>query len=118
MEVKEESEKFGLQLNIQETKIMTCRPITSWQIDGEKVETVTDFTLGGSKITANGDCSYEIKRCLLLCSNLGSVLKSRNITLLTKVHTVKAIAFPLVIYRCDSWTIKKAECQRTDAYKL
>ena len=101
---------------------MTSGPITSWQIDGEKVETVRDFIFLGSKITADGDCSHEIKRHLLLgrkaMTNLGSVLKSRNITLLTKVHTVKAIAFPLVIYRCDSWTIKKAECQRIDAFKL
>ena len=101
---------------------MTSGPITSWQIDGEKVETVRDFIFLGSKITADGDCSHEIKRLLLLgrkaMTNLGSVLKSRNITLLTKVHTVKAIAFPLVIYRCDSWTIKKAECQRIDAFKL
>ena len=101
---------------------MTSGPITSWQIDGEKVETVRDFIFLGSKVTADGDCSHEIKRLLLLgrkaMTNLGSVLKSRNITLLTKVHTVKAIAFPLVIYRCDSWTIKKAECRRIDAFKL
>ena len=101
---------------------MASGSITWWQIDGEKVETVRDFIFLGSKITADGDCSHEIKRLLLLgrkaMTNLGSVLKSRNITLLTKVHTVKAIAFPLVIYRCDSWTIKKAECQRIDAFKL
>ena len=110
------------KLKSSKSKIMASGPITSWQIDGEKVETVRDFIFLGSKITADGDCSHEIKRLLLLgrkaMTNLGSVLKSRNITLLTKVHTVKAIAFPLVIYRCDSWTIKKAECQRIDAFKL
>ena len=122
VKMKKENEKAGLKHNIQETKIVASSPMTSWQIDGEKVETVRDFIFLGSKITADGDCSHEIKRLLLLgrkaMTNLGSVLKSRNITLLTKVHTVKAIAFPLVIYRCDSWTIKKAECQRIDAFKL
>ena len=110
MKVKEESEKVGLKLNIQKTKIMASGPITSWQIDGE---TVADFILGGSKITAEGDCSHEIKRCLLLgrkvMTNLDSILKSRDITLLTKVHLVKAMVFPVVIYGCESWTIKKAE---------
>ena len=111
--VKEESEKVGLKLNIQKTKIMASGPITSWEIDGETVETVSDFTFMGSKITADGDCSNEIKRCLLLgrkaLTNLGSVLKSRDITLLTKVHIIKAIAFPVIMYRCESCTIKKAE---------
>ena len=106
MKVKEESEKVGLKLNNQNTKIMTSGPITSWEIDGETVETVTDFIFGGSKITANGDCSHEIKRHLLLgrkvMTNTDSVLKSRDITLLTKVHTAKAVIFPVVIYRCDS----------------
>ena len=114
MKVKEESEKVGLKLNIQKTKIMTSSPITSWQIDGETVETVADFILGGSKITADGDCSHEIKRCLLLgrkvMTNLDSILKSRDITLPTKVHLVKAMVFPVVIYGCESWTIKKVEC--------
>ena len=118
MKVKEESEKVGLKLNIQKTKIMASGPITSWQIDGETVETVTDFILGGSKITADGDCSHEIKRRLLLgrkvMTNLDSTLKSRDITLL-KVHIVKAIVFPVVMYGCESWTVKKAECQRIDA---
>ena len=113
MKVKEESEKVGLKLNIQKTKIMTSGPTTSWQIDGETVETVSDFILGGSKITADGDCSHEIKRCLLLgrkvMTNLDSIFKSRDITLPTKVHLVKAMVFPVVIYGCDSWTVKKAE---------
>ena len=113
MKVKEESEKVGLNLNIQKTKIMASGPITSWQIDGETVETVADFILGGSKITADGDCSHEFKRRLLLgrklMTNLDSILKSRDITLSTKVHLVKATVFPAVMYRCESWTIKKAE---------
>ena len=113
MKVKEESEKVGLKLNIQKTKIMASSPITSWQIDGEAVETVADFIFMGSKITADGDCSHEIKRCLLLgrkvMTNLDSLLKSRDITLSTKVHLVKAMVFPVVIYGCESWTIKKAE---------
>ena len=112
MKVKE-SEKLGLKLNIQKTKIMTSGPITSWKIDGETMETVTDFILGGSKITADGDCSHEIKRHLLLgrkvMTNLDSILKSRDITLLTKVRLVKAVAFPVVMYGCESWTVKKAE---------
>ena len=113
MKVKEESEKVGLKLNIQKTKIMAYGPITSWQIDGETVETVADFIFGGSKITADGDYSHEIKRHLLLgrkVSNLDSILKSRDITVPTKVHLVKAMVFPVVIYGCESWTIKKAEC--------
>ena len=114
MKVKEKSEKVGLKLNIQKTKIMASGPITSQQIDGETVETVTDFILGGSKITADGDCSHEIKRRLLLgrkvMTNLDSILKSRNITLPTKVLLVKAVVFPVVMYGCESWTIKKAEC--------
>jgi len=119
MKVKEESEKFGLKLNIQKMEIMASGPITSWQIDGETVETVTDFTLGwGSKVTADGDCSHEIKRCLFLgkkvMTNLDSLLKSRDVTLPTKVHLVKAMVFPVVMYRCESWTIKKAEHQRID----
>ena len=122
MEVKEESEKVGLKLNIQKTKIMASSPITSWQIDGETVETMADFILGGSKITADGDCSHEIKRHLLLgqkvMTNLDSILKSRDITLSTKVHLVKAMVFPVVMYGCESWTIKKAKCQRTDAFEL
>ena len=113
MKVKEESEKVGLKLNIQKTKIMASGPIISWQIDGEAMETVTDFILGGSKITANGDCSYEIERRLLLgrkvIVNLDSILKSRDRTLPTKVHLVKAVVFPVVIYGCESWTIKKTE---------
>ena len=113
MKVKEESEKVGLKLNIQKTKIMASGPITSWQIDGETVETVTDFILGGSKITADGDCSHEIKRCLLLgrkvMTNLDSILKGRDITLSTKVRLVEAMVFPVVMYGCESWTIKKAE---------
>ena len=122
MEVKEESEKVGLKLNIQKTKIMAFSPITSWQIDEETVETVTDFILGGSKITADGDCIHEIKRHLLLgrkaMTNLDSLLKSRDITLSTKVHLVKAMVFPVVMYGCESWTIKKAEHQRIDAFEL
>ena len=114
MKVKEESEKVGLRLNIQKTKIMASSPITSWQIYGETVETVSDFIFRGSKITADGDCSHEIKRCLLLgrkvMTNLDSILKSRDITLPTNVHLVKAMVFPVVMYRCESWTIKKAEC--------
>ena len=113
MEMKEESEKVGLKVNIQKTKIMASGPITSWQIDGETVETVSDFILGCSKITADGDCSHEIKRCLLLgrkvMTNLDSILKSRDITLTTKVHLVKAMVFPVVMYGCESWTVKKAE---------
>ena len=113
MKVKEESDKVGLKLNIQKTKIMASGPITSWLTDGETVETVADFILGGSKITADGDCSNEIKRYLLLrrkvMTNLDSILKSRNITLTTKVHLVKAMVFPVVMYVCESWTIKKAE---------
>ena len=113
MKVKEESEKVGLKLNIQKSKIMASSPITSWEIDGETVETVADFILGGSKITADGDCSHEIKRHLLLgrkvMSNPNSILKSRDITLSTKVHLVKAMVFPVVMYGCESWTIKKAE---------
>jgi len=113
MKVKEESEKVGLKLNIQKTKIMTSSLITSWQIDGKTMETMTDFILGGSKITADGDCSHEIKRYLLLgrkaMTNLDSTLKSRDITLPTKVHLVKAMDFPVVIYGCESWTIRKAE---------
>ena len=114
MKVKEESEKAGLKLSIQKTKIMASDPITSWQIDGETMETVTDFIFLGSKITADGDCSHEIKRHLLLgrkaMTNLDSILKSRDITLSTKVHTVKAMVFPVVMYECESWTIKKTEC--------
>ena len=114
LKVKEESEKVGLKLNIQETKIMASGPITSWQIDGESVETVADFIFGGSKITADGDCSHEIKRRLLLgrkfITNLNSILKSRDITLPTKVHLIKAMVFPVVIKDCESWTIKKVEC--------
>ena len=113
MKVKEESEKVGLKLNIQETKIMVSGPITSWEIDGETVETVSDFILGGSKITEDGDCSHKIRRRLLLrckvMTNLDSILKSRDNTLPTKVHLVKAIVFPVVMYGCESWTIKKAE---------
>ena len=122
MKVKEESEKVDFKLNIQKMKIMASGPITSWQIDGETVETVADFIFLDSKITANGDCSHEIKRCLLLgrkaTTNLDSILKSRDITLPTKVHLVKAMVFPVVMYRCESWTIKKAECQRIDAFDL
>ena len=122
MKVKEESEKVGLKLNIQATKIMESGPITSRQIDGETVETVADFILLGSKITADGDCNHEIKRCLLhgrkVMTNLDSILKSRDITLPTKVHLVKAMVFPVVMYGCESWIIKKAECQRIDAFEL
>ena len=122
MKVKEESEKVGLKLNIQKTKIMASGPITSWQIDGERVETVVDFILGGFKITAYGDCSHEIKRCLLLgrkvMTNLGSILKSRDIILPTKFHLVKAMVFPVVMYGCECWTIKKAELRRIDAFEL
>ena len=114
MKVKEKSEKAGLKLSIQKTKLLVSVPITSWQIDGETMETVIDFTLLISKITADGDCSHEIKRCLLLgrkaMTNLDSILKSRDITLQTKVHLVKAMVFPVVMYGCESWTIKKAEC--------
>ena len=121
MKVKEESENGGLNLNIQKTKIMVSGPITSWEIDGETVETVADFILGGSKITADGDCSHEIKRHLLLgkkvMTNLDSIFKSRDITLPTKVRLVKALVFPVVMYVCESWTIKKAERQRIDALK-
>ena len=122
MKVKEESEKVGLKLNIQKTKIIASSPITSWQIDGETVETVTDFILGDSKITADGDCSHEIKRHLLLgrkfMTNLNSVLKSRDITLPTKVRLIKAMVFPVVMYGCESWTVKKAERRRIDAFDL
>ena len=122
MKVKEESEKVGLKLNIQKTKIMASGPITSWQIDGETMVTIRDFTFLGSKITADGDCSHEIKRCLLLgrkaMTNLDSILKIRDITLLTKVHLIKAMVFPVVMHGCESWTIKKAECQRIDAFEL
>ena len=114
MKVKKESEKVGLKPNIQKMKIMAPGPITSWEIEGETVETMSDFIFGGSKITADGDCSHEIKRCLLLGrkvkSNLDSIFKSRDITLPTKVHLVKAMVFPVVMYRCESWTMKKAEC--------
>ena len=122
MKVKEESEKVGLKLNIQKTNFMASGPITSWEIDGETVETLSDFILGGSKITADGDCSHEIKRHLLLgrkvMTNLDSIFKSRDITLPTKVHLVKAMVFPVVMYGCESWTVKKAECQRIDAFEL
>ena len=122
MKVKEESEKVVLKLNIQKTKIMASGPITSWEIDGETVETVSDFLFGGSKITADGDCSHEIKRCLLLgrkvMTNLDSILKSRDIPLSTKIHLIKAMIFPVVMYECESWTIKKAECRRIDAFEL
>ena len=122
MKVKEESEKVGLKLNIQKTKVMASSPITSWQIDGETMETVTDFISLGSKITAGGDCSHEIKRHLLLgrkaMTNLDSIVKSRDITLPTKVHLVKAMVSPVVMYGCDSWSIKKAEHQRIDAFEL
>ena len=122
MKVKEKSEKAGVKLNIQKTKIMASGPITSWQIYGEKMEIVTDFIFLGSKITANGDYSHEIKRCLLLgrkvMTNLDSILKSRDITLPTKVHRVKAMFFPVIMYRYESWTIKKADSQRTDAFEL
>ena len=122
MKVKEESEKVGLKLNIQKTKVVASGPITSWQIDGETMETVTDFIFLDSKITADGDCSHEIKRCLLLgrkvMTNLDSILKSRDITLLTKVYLVSGTAFSVVMYGCASWTIRKAECRRIDAFEL
>ena len=122
MKVKEESEKVGLKLNIQKTKIRASSPITSWEIDGETVETVSDFIFGGSKITIDGDCSHEIKRRLLLgrkvMTNLDSIFKSRDITLLTKVRLVKAMVFPVVMYGCESWTVKKAECRRIDPFEL
>ena len=122
VKVKEKSEKVGLKLKIQKTKIMASGPITSWHIVGETVETVSDFILGGSKITADRDCSLEIKRRLLLgrkvMTDLDSILKSRDITLLTNVHLVKVMVFPVVMYECESWTIKKAKCQRIDAFEL
>ena len=122
IKVKEESEKAGLKLNIQKTKIMASGPITSWQIDEETMKTVTDFILGGSKITADGDCNHEVKKHLLLgrkaMTNIDSRLKNRNITLSTKVHLVKAMVFPVVMSGCESWTIKKAEHRRTDAFEL
>ena len=122
MKVKEKSEKVGLKLNIQKTKIMASSPITSWRIDGKTMETMADFIFGGSKITADGDCSHEIKRRLLLgkkvMTNLDSILKSRDITMPTKVCLVKATVFPVVMYGCESWTIKKAEHRRTDAFEL
>ena len=122
MKVKEENEKVGLKLNIWKTRIMASGPITSWQIDGKAMETVTDFTFLGSKIIADGDCSHEIKRCLLLerkvMTNLDSILKSRDITLPTKVHVVKALGFPVAVYGCESWTIKKAKHRRIDAFEL
>ena len=122
MKVKEESEKVGLKLNVQEIKIMVSSPITSWQRDGEEMETVTDFIFLGFKITADSDCSHKIKRCLLLgrkaMTNLGSVLKSRDITLPRKVHVIKAMVFLVVMYGCESWTMKKAECQKIDAFEL
>ena len=122
MKVKEESERVGLKLNFQKTKIMTSGPITSWQLDGETVETVADFIFLDSKITADGDCSHEIKRCLLLgrkvMANLDSILKSRDITLSTKVQLVKAMVFPVVMYGCESWTIKNVEHRRIDAFEL
>ena len=122
MKVKEDSEKVDLKLNIQKIKIMASDPITSWQIDGKTMETVTGFIFLGSKITADGDCSHEIKRCLLLgrkaMTNLDSILKGRDITLPTKIHLVKAMVFPIVMYRCENWTIKKAKHQRIDALEL
>ena len=122
MKVKEESEKVGVKLNIQKTKIMASGPITSWEIGGETVETVADFIFGGSKITADGECSHEIKRCLLLgrkvMTNLDSILKSRDMTLPTKVRLVKAMVFPGVMYGCESWAVKKAEHRRIDAFEL
>ena len=122
MKVKEESEKVGVKLNIQKKKIMASGPITSWELDGETVETVSDFIFLGSKITADGDGSHGIKRCLLLgrkvMTNLDNILKSRDITLPTKVHLVKAMVFPAVMYGCESWTVKKAECQRIDTFEL
>ena len=120
--MKEESEEVELKFNIQKTKIMASGPITSWQIYGETVETVADFILGGSKITADGDCSHKIKRCLLLgrkvMTNLDNILKSRDIALPTKVHLVKAMVFLVIMYGCESWTLKKAERQRIDAFEL
>ena len=122
MKVKEESEKVGLKLNIQKTKIMASGPITSWEIDGETVETVSGFIFLGSKITAHGDCSHEMKRCLLLgrkvMTNLDSILKSRDITLPTKISLVKAMVFPVVMHGCESWTVKKAEHRRIDAFEF
>ena len=122
MKVKEKSEKVGLKLNIQKTKIMASGPITSWEIDGETVETVSDFIFGGSQITADGDCSHEIKRRLFLgkkvMTNLDSILKSRDITFPTKVHLVKAMVFPVVMYGCEIWIVKKAEHRRIDAFEL
>ena len=119
MKVKEESEKVGLKLNIQKTKIVASGPITSWQIDGETMETVTDFSFGGSKITTDGDCSHDTKKCLLLGRKvmiIDSILKSRDITLPTKVHLVKAMVFLVVMYGCESWTVKKAERRRIDTF--
>ena len=122
MKVKEESEKVGLKPNIQKTKLMASGPITAWEIDGETVETVSDFISGGSKITADGDCSHVIKRCLIfgrkVMTNLDSILKSRGITLPTKVRLVKAMVFPVIMYGCENWTIKKAERRRVDAFEL
>ena len=122
MKMKEGSEKVGLKLTIQKTKITASSPITSWQIDGETMETVTEFNFGGSKIIADGDCSHGIKRCFLLgrkvMTNLDSILKSRDITLPTKIHLVKVMVSPVVMYGCESWTIKKAECRRIDAFEL
>ena len=122
MKVREKSEKVGLKLNIQKTKIMASGPITSWETDEETVETVSDFIFWGSKIIADGDCSHEIKRCVLLgrkvVTNLNSILKNKDITLPTKVHLVKAMVFPAVMYGCESWTVKKTECQRIDAFEL
>ena len=122
MKVKEKSQKVGLKLNIEKTKIMAFGPISSWEIDWETVETVSDFILGGSKITADGDCSHEIKRCLLLerkiMTNVACIFKSRDITLLTKVHLVKAMVISVVMYECESWTVKKAEHRRVDALEL
>ena len=122
MQVKEESEKVGLKLNVQKIKFMVSDPIASWQIDGKTMEIMTDFIFLSSKITADGDCSHEIKRRLLLgrkaMTNVGSILKSRDITLPTQVHLVKAMVFPVVMYGCESWTFKKAECQRIDAFEL
>ena len=122
MNVKEKSEKVGLKLSFQKTKIMASSPMTSWQIDGKTVETVADFIFWGSKITADSDCSHEIKRRLLLgmkvMTNLDSILKSRDISLSTKVHLVKAMVFPVVMYGCESWTVKKAECRRIDGFEL
>ena len=122
MKVKDQSEKAGLKLNIQKVKIMASSPISSWQIDGERMETVRDLIFLGSKINVEGDCSHGIKRCLLLgrkaMTNLESILKRRDITLPTKVHLVKTMIFPVVIYECESWAIKKAECQKNDAFEL